>query len=216
MARPRRSDHKRELLLDLGVELMRSQGFHHTGLKQLVDKAGVPKGSFYNYFATKEDFAAAVVKRYADQFEAELSELRAAGASRPGLALRSFFEGLIQRFVDNDARGGCLVGNLGAELDGDQPQVSAALRETMESWRETFTDLIERARDRGEISASRPPAMLADFLINAWEGSLIRMKVQRSIQPLEECIEFVFDDVLGLSGPRRRAKPRSRKKATRR
>lgn len=197
MPRPKRSQRKREALLDLGVELLRSRGFHNTGLQELVDQVGVPKGSFYSYFPSKVAFGAAVVRRYAEVFEEELAKLREAGQESPRRALLQFFEQLMERFTANGARGGCLVGNLGAELDGEEPAISRALRETMVSWRETFAEIIELAQARGEISAARPAALLADFLINAWEGALIRMKIQDDVSPLAECIQIVFDDLLG-------------------
>ena len=196
MGARQRVESKRESLLDLGVEQLRSSGYHGTGIQQVVDLAGIPKGSFYAYYPSKEAFAAAVVRRYAELFQKELERLLEASVDRPRAALREFFDGLVERFVANGARGGCLIGNLGAELEGTAPAVSLALRETMGAWRTAFSDVIARAQEREEIAPGRSPELLADFLINAWEGALLRMKVEASVDPLRECLEILFDDLL--------------------
>ncbi|MCA8982087.1 MAG: TetR family transcriptional regulator C-terminal domain-containing protein [Planctomycetes bacterium] len=190
---------KRENLLDLGVEQLRTSGYHGTGIQQVVGLAGIPKGSFYAYYPSKEAFAAAVVRRYAELFQAELDRMLEASRERPRAALRDFFDGLVERFVANGARGGCLIGNLGAELEGTAPAVSLALRETMGAWRTAFADVIARAQQRGEVASGRSPGLLADFLINAWEGALLRMKVESRVDPLRECLELLFDELLAPS-----------------
>jgi TetR/AcrR family transcriptional regulator, transcriptional repressor for nem operon len=196
MARPGRSADKRERLLQLGVQRLRAGGYHGTGIQQLVQEAGVPKGSFYNYFASKEDFGAAVVRAYAQAFRDELDPLLAESEAAPRASLRRFFDNLIERFRENGARGGCLVGNLGAELEGAEPELSVALKETMGDWREAFGAVVARAQAAGEIGDSIDSRVLADFVINAWEGALIRMKIEHSVEPLERCIEILFDGLL--------------------
>jgi len=71
MARPRKSDQTREDLLTIGTEMLTSQGYHGTGIKQVLDAVGVPKGSFYNFFPSKEAFVAAAIYRYGEQVERE-------------------------------------------------------------------------------------------------------------------------------------------------
>ena len=58
----------KEKLLDRGVALLMEQGYHGTGLQELVQSVGVPKGSFYNYFESKEAFSAEVVAHYIEPF----------------------------------------------------------------------------------------------------------------------------------------------------
>ena len=59
---------KREKLLDQGVQMLMDQGYHGTGLKDILDTVGIPKGSFYNYFASKEVFAAEAISHYIEPF----------------------------------------------------------------------------------------------------------------------------------------------------
>ena len=54
----------RENLLSAGLALFHAQGFNAVGIKEITDTAGVPKGSFYSYYGSKNAFAAAVLGRY--------------------------------------------------------------------------------------------------------------------------------------------------------
>ena len=64
MNRPKRNEHNREKILQAGVELFNKHGYHGTGLKQILDTCQVPKGSFYNYFESKEQFAVEVLAHH--------------------------------------------------------------------------------------------------------------------------------------------------------
>ena len=79
MARPRRSQASRERLLEVGISSLLRDGYHGTGLKAVLDRSAVPKGSFYNFFTSKEDFAVAAIERYAECLGAQL-EASLAGA----------------------------------------------------------------------------------------------------------------------------------------
>lgn len=121
MARPRRSQDTRERLLDAGVAVLREQGYHGTGLKSVLDRVRVPKGSFYNYFESKEHFGAEVIRRYGALQLARLDAAAATGAAdEPLAALRRHYRGIITELAREDARGGCLVCNLAAELGGSE------------------------------------------------------------------------------------------------
>ena len=69
----RRIEDFSEKLLEAGVTLFAEKGFHGTGVKDIVERAGVPKGSFYNYFDSKEAFGAAILRHYADSQAANSS-----------------------------------------------------------------------------------------------------------------------------------------------
>ena len=82
MARPRRSEGTRQRLLDEGVAAFLHVGYHGTGLKEVLDRVGVPKGSFYNYFASKEEFGAAAIRHYSDCFGRQM-DAAMSGAKNP-------------------------------------------------------------------------------------------------------------------------------------
>jgi len=192
MARPRQSETTRQRLLDEGVAAFLEHGFHGTGLKEVLDKVSVPKGSFYNYFDSKEEFAAATIRHYAECISRKLREA-IDGAPDPITGLRRFFESLMADFEAAGYVGGCLIANLGGELEG-----SDICRETLassfRSWRDGIRDALRQGQQLGLVRTDIDAVELADLLTEAWEGAVIRMKIERSLEPLRRVLDRLVDD----------------------
>ncbi len=193
MARPRKSENTRIKLLDEGVQGFIDQGYHGTGLKRVLDRVGVPKGSFYNYFESKEDFGAQVVQHYSQRFVDQLDEALATAGPDGLSALKKFFRQMIRRFEAKDFRQGCLVGNLGGELE-DSAVCRDALRDALDGMRDRFRDAISLGQRHGTVRDDISALELANLLLNAWQGSLLRMKIDRSVKPLKQCVKLIIDD----------------------
>ena len=190
MPRPRRSEDNRAKLLDEGLNSFIQQGYNGTGLKEVLDAVQVPKGSFYNYFKSKEDFGAAVVRHYAAKF-GERMKLLADPKGDALAALKEFFNREITLYEACPT--GCLVGNLAAELGGSMELPRQAMAEAMHGTRDALAGALARAQQQGRIRKDLPAEDLANFLFNAWEGSLLRMKIEGSVEPLRKCISFALD-----------------------
>ena len=110
-----------------------------------------------------------------------------------GLAgLRNFFAEVIE--MHEDSRLGCLVGNLGAELGGASELCRVAMAEAMHGWRDHFATALTRAQKDGTVRRDLPAVAMADFLLDAFEGALIRMKIEGSTEPLQRFESMVFDE----------------------
>lgn len=194
MSRPRRSGDTKARLVEAGVEAFLAHGYHGTGLKEVLDRVRVPKGSFYNYFDSKEDFAVEAIRHYArcfvDRMEREL-----ASAVDPLSGLRAFLEGLMRDFEEAGFVGGCLIGNLGGELEGSE-LCRAALAEGFRSWRDRVAVALSEGQELGLIRRDRDAGALADLLTVGWEGAVIRMKLERSLEPLRAMSTHFLDDHL--------------------
>ncbi|MFE7800071.1 TetR family transcriptional regulator C-terminal domain-containing protein [Nocardia sp. NPDC057440] len=192
MARPRRSDDTRQLLVEEGAAGFLTNGYHGTGIKQVLDAVGVPKGSFYNYFDSKETFGQAIIDHHSLCVQRNLSEALGA-APDPVAGLRAFFGRLMEEFVEAEYTGGCLIANLGGELEG-----SDVLRESLagawHSWRDGVAEALGHAQQSGAIRADIDAVDLADLLLESWEGAVIRMKIDRSLEPLQKCLRRLLDD----------------------
>jgi TetR/AcrR family transcriptional regulator, transcriptional repressor for nem operon len=190
MTRP--SETTRHRLLEEGIALFLIQGYHGTGIKQVLDQVKVPKGSFYNYFKSKEDFVAAAILHYADCFGGKMKKTLA-GAPDPLTGLRGFFETLMKEFVAGDYVGGCLIANLGGELEG-----SDVCRETLSlafrDWRNMTKDALRQCQQLGLVRSDVDAGELADLLTESWEGAVIRMKLERSIEPLHRVVNRLLGD----------------------
>jgi TetR/AcrR family transcriptional repressor of nem operon len=169
-----------------------TNGYHGTGIKQVLDAVGVPKGSFYNYFDSKETFGRAVIDHHSLCVQRNLAET-VGSAPDQMVGLRAFFGRLMDEFVAAQYTGGCLIANLGGELEG-----SDVLRESLASawytWRDGVAAALRKAQQQGTIRADIDATDLADLLLESWEGAVIRMKIDRSLEPLHKCLHRLLDD----------------------
>jgi TetR/AcrR family transcriptional regulator, transcriptional repressor for nem operon len=182
-------------LLDEGVTLLTDRGYHGAGLQELVQKVGVPKGSFYNYFDSKDAFGAEVVGHYLEPFIRQLD----AHLQRPELsakdALRAYFDELIAELERRDFHGGCLLGNLIGEIGEASGLCQDALRAAVHRYRDKLREGLARGQREEDFRADMDAAAMADFLLNAWQGALLRMKIERSVGPLLQCRDLLLDDL---------------------
>lgn len=167
-------------------------GYHGTGLKQVLDRVKVPKGSFYNYFETKEAFGAAAIGYFADCLARKLAT-SLEEAPDPLTGLRRFFGLLMAEYEAAGFVGGCLVANLGGELEGSDV-CRRALAKALEDWRDGIRDALAQAQRSGLVRADIDAGELADLLVVAWEGAVIRMKIDRSLKPLQDALRRLLDD----------------------
>lgn len=175
----------RDALVRCGTEILTEQGFLSTGIDAVLSRVGVPKGSFYHYFQSKEDFGHAVLENYAGYFARKLDRCLL-DASRPPLArIAAFVEEAkagMQRF---EYRRGCLVGNLGQEVT----QLPETFRESLEaillSWQQRLALCLEAAKAEGELAADADCERWAAFFWIGWEGAVLRARLVRGNAPLE-------------------------------
>ncbi|MEA3118722.1 MAG: TetR/AcrR family transcriptional regulator, transcriptional repressor for nem operon [Paraburkholderia sp.] len=190
----RRTEDFHEKLLEAGVPLFAEKGYHGTGVKDIVERAGVPKGSFYNYFESKEAFGAAILRHYADEQAAEWKQhAREADSPDPLLSLRSIYERIVADYEACEDRCGCLLGNFAGEIAQSSELCRDTARQTVDEWRVGFADFLRRGQDYGSVRTDLSADAMAEFFWNAWEGSLLRMKLENSVEPLTACVRLMFD-----------------------
>jgi len=175
---------------------MRAGSYERAGVQDVLVRAKVPKGSFYHFFPSKEDFGLAVIEHYAAQVrEAFRRHLFARRVPPLRRAARLFGE-LEQAAVAQRCRGGCLMGNMAQE----QADVSEAFRSRLDllfaEQRSLLSDCLAEAQERGELDSSLDPQATATFCLGAWQGALLQMKVTRNAEPLRRFRAMVFGRLL--------------------
>src|SRR5262245_5059478 len=183
----------REQLLDKGLQVLHERGFNATSVQDITEAAGVPKGSFYNHFESKEDLGAEVVLRYLESSNETQAVLRDPKRS-PYARLRKYFEGLVQVAEKSEFCGGCLLGNFGAELSDRSEMIRVRVSKGFSAWSASIAGVIAEAQ--AQISKDLPASTLAAFVVNGWEGALIRARVDKSKAPLEEFVKVTFAKTL--------------------
>ena len=186
----------RERLLDAGLETLHRCGFNGCGVQEIAETAGVPKGSFYNHFESKEALGAAVLERYWEQRGGSMLRLLEGPDIGPRERLCHYFAVLAANMANRGYTGGCLIGNLGAELSDHSELVRDGVARAFAGWTEALETCIQEGQNLGEISDDYDAALLASFLINAWEGAVLRAKVQKNGASFEEFNQIVFGTLL--------------------
>ncbi len=184
------------VLVDAGTRLILEQGYHQTGIQDVLQAAGVPKGSFYYYFPSKEAFGLAVIAQFAAAYLARLEQYLGDTTASPLTRLRRHQEDLLARFERRGCRGGCLIGNLSQELADHNPHLRAQLDAVLTSWRERYAQLFREAQAVGDLRTDLDPQALADFYLDSFEEALLRAKVSKSPAPLRVFLTCMFDGVL--------------------
>ena len=185
----------REQLLSAGLATFHERGFNATSVQDITDAAGAPKGSFYNHFESKEALAAEAVHKYAEKGRARFAVLREAKLP-PLRRLRKYFESLIEAVSSAGFSRGCLLGNFGAELSSQSPLVRVCVAEAFAGWTGVLAEVIAEAQKAGDVSGGVPPKALAEFVLEAWEGALVRARVEKDRGPLDNFLKVTFSRIL--------------------
>ncbi|HAB64896.1 MAG TPA: TetR family transcriptional regulator [Pseudomonas sp.] len=185
MSNQARND-KRDLILDKGAQVMTRRGGHGTGVLEIVQAAGIPKGSFYHYFASKEDFALQALEHlYLPRLERYQAALLESPLS-PRARILGYYADLVAHFARQECpEYHCFIGSLSFEMaELSQPigqHVEAILLRSVR----VLAGCLEQACAASELDPDTDCLALAEFIGNAWEGALLRMKVGRSVTPLK-------------------------------
>lgn len=174
----------KELLCRVGLAALTEKGLAATGIDEVLKAAGVPKGSFYNFFPSKEAFGTELVSRYAQYFSAKLDRFFHDESLPPLERLQAFCrdaEAGMERF---GFRRGCLVGNLGQEMGTLPEAFRAQLADVLRDWETRTVRCLEAAQAAGAISKDADCKKLAVFFWIGWEGAVLRAKLEQSPQPL--------------------------------
>jgi len=186
----------REHLIDVGLGLMHRNGYNATGLSDILKAADVPKGSFYHHFGSKEDFAAAALERYGMREREHAAAVLNDAATPPLKRLRRYFSDLVKIYGQKGAIPGCMMGRFSLEIAEESPQLRNRISASFEHWQHTITTVLGQAVARKELPADTDPDSLAGFLLNSWEGALLRSQAEKSNAPLETFMRYVFDRLL--------------------
>lgn len=210
---------KRNELIQIGKEIVGRQGFKAASLNQILSSAGVPKGSFYYYFSSKEDFGLAIIDDFAREYRDRLKTILTDEQYSPLTRLRNYFELKIADMENCRCTDGCLIGNLAQELSSQNELFRDRLNQVFAEWEQYFIQCLKAAYEAEEIESDCPKGLLKDpashiaarreasqrhrhladlakFILSSWEGAILQAKVSQSVTPMKTFVNVLFEQVL--------------------
>ena len=187
----------RENLIEAGFQTIWNSGYTAAGARDIVAAAGARPGSFTNHFASKEEFAGEVLERYFAYVSGLVENALAHDGTPPVGRLRRYLDVITSKLEAHDWARGCMIGNLSLETAVHSEPLRLRLVDIFERWRRPFAACIAEGQAAGEITTAFDAEDLADFLLSSWQGAMLRMKVERSPEPLERFKKIIFSTVFG-------------------
>jgi TetR/AcrR family transcriptional repressor of nem operon len=192
MARPS----NREKILASGLEVVHAHGFAGASVRDIVQAAGVPQGSFTNHFGSKEAFGLEIIDRYCDGSRDIIAETLFDDTRSPLMRLGEFIDRGKEKLACNGMRDGCLLGNLAAEASQD----SEPMREKLDA---AFADIagsiaycLKAAVEAGEVPRDLDVEGTAAYIVASVQGANLLAKISRDTAPIDRFKAILFDKVL--------------------
>jgi TetR/AcrR family transcriptional repressor of nem operon len=187
-------------LLSTGLQVLHARGYHACGVQDITEAAQVPKGTFYTHFDSKEQFGAEVLGRYWEGRASKAIRVLGDESRTPLQRLRAYFDTKSRERAGSNTGNGCLIGNFAAEMAGDSRLVRDRLASVFAAWTALLAGCIREAQAAGELRPGLDPDTTAAFLIDAFEGAVLRCKVDRDSTALARFEAVVFSLIL-VEGP---------------
>lgn len=184
-----RHDNTRQHILETGQRIIAGKGFASVGLNEILTTAGVPKGSFYHYFASKEQYGQALLEEYFARYLDEIDHFFATWQGTAGESLMHYWQRWqdTQHVACNEQK--CLVVKLGGEV----ADLSDAMRLTLRDGTARIVERIARRIEAGQADGSIPPlpaAETAQTLYQMWLGASLLSKLHRTPDALNNALAF--------------------------
>jgi len=189
----------RDAIINAGLQTMFRKGYVGASVRDIVAAAGAPQGSFTNHFSSKEAFAGEVLDAYFAHVRALVREAFEDESLTPGQRLVRYLDIITERLGDDGYTRGCLIGDLSIEAPGHSEALRQQLLAIYAEWTALFAAGIGDAQRSGELATDYPADELADFLLIAWEGAILRSKVERGRAPLDRFRRIAFNTVFKIN-----------------
>lgn len=185
----KKGNETRSALIRSGVELMTTYGYISSNIERILKQVGVPKGSFYHYFKSKEDFGIAIIASYDSFFTHKLDKHLTNSSIGSAIdRILAFYEDAKQGMAKYDFNRGCLIGELIQEESLLPKGYAQLLEQVLQSWQIKIETCLELAKKSGEISSKIDCKSLSEFFWLGWEGAVTRSKLLKKSEPLDTFI----------------------------
>lgn len=183
----------KERILDAAESIMLEKSFHSVGLNEILKAVKVPKGSFYHYFSSKEQFGVELLRHYCTDSTAYRTKLLLSPTPQtdPYERLFTYLEGNVAKFAEHDGRCTCLAVKLATEVADFSDPMRQVLSEAIGDWIAIYAKLIAEGQAKSKFNLNLEPTPTACLIYDLWNGALNRSATCRCVKPLRQAIEFL-------------------------
>ncbi|WPJ96542.1 TetR/AcrR family transcriptional regulator [Coraliomargarita algicola] len=183
----------RERILDAGVEIMLERSFHSVGLNQLLSAVNVPKGSFYHYFKSKEQFGVEVLRHYSKQANSKRHQILAnlEISENPVERLVFMLNAGIEDIHDGGCKCPCLLQKVAIEVVNTSESMREALADGFGEMIAIFKEVVDEAVSKQYLSQELNTESEAQFILDLWAGAQQRTAIIRDVAPLRHAVAII-------------------------
>lgn len=175
----------RQAILDAGQRTIAHRGWAAVGLNELLSEAGVPRGSFYYYFKSKDVFGEAMMQEYFREYLAEMDEIFGQQDVPAAERLMQYWQHWRETQSLDDCQGKCLAVKLGAEVSDLSEPMRIALKDGTTGITDRIAQMITAGQADGSLSSEIEPARTAQMLYDLWLGASVIAKIHRTMDSVD-------------------------------
>lgn len=188
---------KRNAIINVGSQLMTKQGYAGTGVSEIAKEVGMPKGSFFNYFKSKEDFTIQMLEYYCEHSLNHMKQKLRDATYSPIERLKKYYTANVQWHQNTKHyKGGCLLNGLSTEVSDYNDTISQAVKSCYDRLIDEIALCLQQAQEAGELSTKHDVLELATFIDNNWRGYLTTSKAARNELAAQAFLKYTFEYLL--------------------
>jgi len=188
---PRTKEFEPEAALHDAMELFWQKGYEATSMRDLLDRMGIGRGSFYDTFGDKRLLFLSTLDRFEQTRTTWILEALE-GPEPPLESIRYVFERTVDGLVGFEPRRGCLLANTAVELAPHDPEIAARISRYVRRTEDAFEKALGRARSAGKGRKHKDPRALARFLVNNLHGLRVMARAGADRETLEDTVRVAL------------------------
>ncbi|MCH7974746.1 MAG: TetR family transcriptional regulator C-terminal domain-containing protein [Bacteroidetes bacterium] len=188
-----RRKHDIENILEKGHEIIRQKGYNKTGVEEIIKACKIPKGSFYNFFESKEDFGIKALNYYTEKQYQFIKGYLTNKKIKPINRLKKLYKSMTDINKEENFAYGCLIGNMTQEMAGISDGIIDEANKDLKKIRDLVKDCIEEAQRSGEIRNDFSANDLSVYVQNNFYGAQLKAKAEKDINSYKVFMKMTFD-----------------------
>ena len=179
-----RESHRRRLITE-GFRLVHERGYGGTSVRDIVQAAAAPQGSFTNHFTSKQQFGLEVLDLYYDTIQSVIDQTLRNEKLSPLKRLKAYFDIHIASIESFGSKRGCMFGNTSAEATDENEALRLRVVEMLDDVTASVEHCLKAAVKAGELSKGTKTRDLAGYITSSFQGAILMSKAYRSVAPIE-------------------------------